>query len=220
MNKKPLIIIFVGVAILISVGAWFFWYQSANTDKVTNKNYIGNSAEECSRIQVLCIAGLERFDDESGCGCQPVTIPADWKLYSSDTVGFSIKYDPSLTLSEDNNTNVRLYKIGPTQRGQTEMYDGIILSVRKISTEDWRSYINAQLDQYKDAGTITEPLHDGILNGISVKEYSASGLGDFKIIFVSVDDQTLLEISYTAPDPTDVGFQKTIDMMLSTFSLN
>ncbi len=35
-----------------------------------NKSYIGNSIEECSRIQFLCALGYVRFNDEKGCGCE------------------------------------------------------------------------------------------------------------------------------------------------------
>lgn len=38
---------------------------------VTEKTYVGNSAEECSRIRFLCVQGTEYFADEKGCGCQP-----------------------------------------------------------------------------------------------------------------------------------------------------
>ncbi len=190
-------------------------------DKREDRNYIGKSVEECSRVQVFCVEGLERFDDETGCGCQSMgSIPTDWKLYSSDTISFSMYYDPSLTFQEDSKTDVRFYKQGPTQRGQTEMYDGMIVSIRKVSVDDGgQVYIDDQIEQYKNVGNITVPLHEGKLNGISVKEYSASGLGDSTIIFVPVDNRTLLEVSYMAPDPTNAGFQKTIDLMLSTFSL-
>lgn len=190
-------------------------------DKREDRNYIGKSVEECSRVHVFCAPGLERFDDETGCGCQPMgSIPTDWKLYSSDTIGFSMYYDPSLTLQEDSKTDVRFYKQGPTQRGQTEMYDGMIVSIRKVSVDDGgQVHIDDQIEQYKNVGNITVPLHESTLNGISVKEYSASGLGDSTIIFVPVDNQILLEVSYMAPDPTSAGFQKTIDLMLSTFSL-
>jgi hypothetical protein len=34
------------------------------------KNYVGHSPEECAQIQVQCIPGFERFDDEKGCGCR------------------------------------------------------------------------------------------------------------------------------------------------------
>lgn len=190
-------------------------------DKREDRNYIGKSVEECSRAQVFCAEGLERFDDETGCGCQPMgSIPTDWKLYLSDTIGFSMYYDPSLTLQESSKTDVRFYKQGPTQRGQTEMYDGMIVSIRKVSVDDGgQVYIDDQIEQYKNVGNITVPLHESTLNGISVKEYSASGLGDSTIIFVPVDNQILLEVSYMVPDPTNAGFQKVVNSMLSTFKL-
>ena len=155
---------------------------------------------------------------------QPVAnkseVGENWKQYSSNNIGFSIKYDSSLIVSEEENNTVRLYKYGPTQRGQTEMYDGIILTVRRVSlTNSAQSYIDAQMEGFKNDGTITVPLHDEKLNGISVKAFSGSGLGDFNLMFVPVNDQTLLEISYMAPDPTNAGFQKTVEMMLSTFQL-
>ncbi len=34
------------------------------------KKYVGNSAEECSRIKFFCAEGYEYFEDENGCGCQ------------------------------------------------------------------------------------------------------------------------------------------------------
>lgn len=225
--KKIKILTLLILLLAIVLGAVYF-IKNKTALKEDNKenniekvdNYVGRSAEECSRIQVVCVAGFERFDNENGCGCQPIAIPTNWKLYSSDIIGFSIQYDPSLTVSEDNNTDVRFYKNGPTQKGQTEMFDGIIVTFRKISvTDGGLSYINAQMEQYKNVGTITELLHDDMLNGIPVKEYSAIGVGNFKIIFVPINNETLLEISYMAPDPTSLGFQKTVDTMLSTFKL-
>lgn len=37
-----------------------------------SRNYVGRSIEECRTIQVLCVEGFERFDDEMGCGCEAV----------------------------------------------------------------------------------------------------------------------------------------------------
>lgn len=65
--KRYLIILVVALA---AVAAWFTFGRNGAGDPAMN--YIGNSAEECSRIQVLCIEGFERFDDEKGCGCRPV----------------------------------------------------------------------------------------------------------------------------------------------------
>ncbi len=37
---------------------------------VPDKNYIGRSADECSRIRFACVPGTEYFADECGCGCR------------------------------------------------------------------------------------------------------------------------------------------------------
>jgi hypothetical protein len=65
------ILISLGI-IVLAVAGWVVWSRT-ETSLDDAKNYVGNSVEECSRIQVMCIAGYERFDDEQGCGCRKVT---------------------------------------------------------------------------------------------------------------------------------------------------
>lgn len=147
-------------------------------------------------------------------------IPNNWKKYSNNTAGFSLKYDPTLTVKEDLQTSIRFYKWGPTQRGQTEIYDGIIFSVQRVDLQKGiEEHINSRMSQFKNVGTITDPLHDSRVNGALVKEFSASSLGDFTLVFVPIDSRTLLEISYMTPDPTNAGFRKVVELMLSSFSL-
>lgn len=67
MRKFLLIAI---VILALAAGAWYFLRPTG--DDIPGANYIGRSPEECSRIQVLCVEGFERFDDASGCGCRPV----------------------------------------------------------------------------------------------------------------------------------------------------
>lgn len=144
-----------------------------------------------------------------------ISTPDNWKEYVNHRAGFSIKYDPTLILQESSQTDVRFYKLGPTQRGQTEMYDGIIFSIQKVNTENGvNEYINSRVEEFKNVGTITEPLHNDKLGTIPIKKFSASSLGDFDLIFISLDDKTLLEISYMAPDPTNAGFKKVAELML------
>lgn len=73
-------IIIAGLIALIVLGALMYLVYllsigdyNSYTDKDTNKNYIGNSAEECLRIQVTCVEGYKRFDDDKGCGCEKVS---------------------------------------------------------------------------------------------------------------------------------------------------
>lgn len=196
IQKRSILIVIV-VVLVAGLFGWMFSWQSWKSVPPVNQTRMSMSDDQTTG-----------------------SIPTDWKLYSSDTMGFSMYYDPSLTLQEDTKTDVRFYKQGPSQRGQTEMYDGVIVTVRKVSVPNGgQVYIDDQIEQYKNVGNIIVPLHDSKLNGISTKEYGASGFGDAKMIFVPINNQTLLEVSYMVPDPTNAGFQKTVDLMLSTFKL-
>ena len=61
---------------LIVLGGVFFYLDSQRVviDECNydSGNYVGKSADECSRVQVLCAEGFERFDDSCGCGCKSV----------------------------------------------------------------------------------------------------------------------------------------------------
>ncbi len=147
-------------------------------------------------------------------------IPDNWKTYSNSSKGFSVQFDPTLT-QEDSGDDVRFYKWGPTQRGETEMYDGIIVTFHKVNISNSHDdYIDSRVTEFQQVGTITEPLHASDLNGLAVKQFRANSLGDFTLIFIPINSGTLLELSYMAPDPTGAGFQEIIDKMLSTFKLS
>jgi hypothetical protein len=45
---------------------------SCTIDSVDERNYISFDADECLRMEILCIEGFSQFSDETGCGCEPV----------------------------------------------------------------------------------------------------------------------------------------------------
>lgn len=148
----------------------------------------------------------------------PVTVtPVDWKAYTSETLGISLRYDPTFTMSEDAPEQVRIYKWGPTQRGQTEMYDGVLIDFRRVTLkESFEAYLDRRVKEFQEVGTITRPLSDYDVNGQAAKVLSVSALGDFTLIFVLLSDNSILEISTMAPDPTGAGFQNIVDQILAT----
>ena len=209
----------IGIIIILVVAAIII-FVPREPAMISDDKYIGHSVEECSRIQEMCIQGMQRFDDETGCGCEPVPVPDGWKMYTNNDMGFSMAYDPSLTVQQDNDNEVRFYRNGPTQKGQTEMYDGMLLSVQKITApEGVQAYIDTHIKEVAESSTITAPLRTGMLNGLSIQTFDASGLGDFTTIFIPVDDANLFELSYMVVDPTNAGFQETMDAILSSISL-
>jgi len=63
-------ILIVGIVAVAGIGLYFISQQQ--TAETSDKNYVGYSVEECSRIQVTCVEGFQRFDDDSGCGCEVI----------------------------------------------------------------------------------------------------------------------------------------------------
>ncbi len=149
----------------------------------------------------------------------PVETPAGWREHVSQGVGIRFAYPPELTLHEDAPDQVRLSQWGPTQRGQTEMYDGLILSFRRVMPEgSFEAFLEAQLAQFRETGSITAPLSDTVFNGRPARTFGASGLGDYTLVYVPQEGGAVLEISVLAPDPTGAGFQRKADQVLSTVS--
>ncbi len=168
-------------------------------------------------IAVLALSAVAWFAFRDSLFSQ---IPENWETYTSSTQGFSLRHDPTLTVVDDGQNGVRLYKWGPTQKGETELYDGILLSVRKVATpQGGEAYLTDQIQQMTQHGTITASLSKDRLNGLSVQRMEFSGLGDYTFIFVPVGDSHLIEIAFIVPDPTMAGFRNTVDLMLSTFKL-
>lgn len=147
-------------------------------------------------------------------------VPSDWEVYTNPDIGFSIKYDPDLKISQRAKQDISLYMYGPTQKGETEMYDGLTLSFRRAQfTGSIDDYVQKEMGQFSAIGQITTPLHDITINNTPAKSFSASGVGDYTVIFVPLDDTSVIEVAYIDPDPGSLGFQKDIDLMLSTFEL-
>ena len=63
-NKFPVIPVVIGIAVIaLAIAGWFVYSSTQNQEQGAISNYVGNSPEECSRIQVICIEGLQRFDE-------------------------------------------------------------------------------------------------------------------------------------------------------------
>ena len=100
-------IIIVSLIALIVLGILIYLIYSLNmtnynddykNNEDSNNNYIGNSVEECSRIQFICTEGYKRFDDNNGCGCEKIADENSNKNYcypESREAGACITlYDP------------------------------------------------------------------------------------------------------------------------------
>lgn len=145
--------------------------------------------------------------------------------YLDSTKTFSFLYPNDFKLDESDPKHVRIYKQGTTQKGQTEMYDGVILVFEVVSLDN--KNLSSWVDDY-----IKNATADGTLEvtegkkGFSIKNYPGfgfkmRGLGESQYYVLEKDatsTQAVLITSLVA-DPGNLGFQKQVDDSLNTLQL-
>jgi hypothetical protein len=151
------------------------------------------------------------------------TLKAGGSSYKDPKGIYTILYPSDYKFDTQNEGQYsRIYKTGPTQKGQTEMYDGVIISIESIDlgTESLDNFVNKRLSEATADGTsvVEEPKQQIILNTYPGYTYSTRGLGTTKHIVLQKgsDSKFAIDITTLVSDPTNTGFQKEVDTIIST----
>ena len=147
---------------------------------------------------------------------------ANWLSYADESVCYTFKYPQEITFKirpEEKIIHLSLW--GPTQKQDTEFYDGISLSFSfplEIGGAALSDYVDSQIEESKQHGEILKSKETITINGINGYTYTSQGLGTFQNIFLQSPDKTCtVEITNATADPSNQGYQKTVDKILSTF---
>lgn len=124
--------------------------------------------------------------------------------------------------SQDGDKYVRLVKRGATQKGQTEMYDGVIVVLETVdlqgqSLTDW---VDTRIKEATADGTseVLQPKTATTLNSYPGFTYQVRSLGSSTYLVVQKDTQSrwAVSISFLVADPQNLGYQAEVDALLST----
>lgn len=142
----------------------------------------------------------------------------DWETYTSYKLGFSLQYPKHMKLEERDNV-VYLTVWGPTQRTETEFYDGISLSFSygPLGNRSLKEYVDIHAQHSTTGAEILIPPAIIVIIGISGYSYRVRGAGDFSEIYLPFGSDGYFRIIDGTADPTGKGFQKTVNEILSTF---
>ena len=150
---------------------------------------------------------------------------AGWITHTANNICYTFKYPQEVELKERKQENlIHLSLWGPTQKADTEFYDGISLTFSfplDTGGMDLKSYVDSKIEEFKQFGEILKPREEIIINGIKGYTYTAEGLGIFQYIYLqSPDKSCTVEIVNATFDPTNQGYLQTVDQILSTFEFN
>lgn len=145
--------------------------------------------------------------------------------YSDPNGVYVFLYPNDYVIDSKDPQQVRVYKNGPTQKGQTEMYDGVIVNMGKVSLNGKKlsEWVDSKINEATADGTseVVKAKMSTTLNNYPGFSYTLRGLGIFETIVVQKDSNSdnAIVINTMVADPTNVGFQKQVDATLSTLQI-
>ncbi|MDD3679286.1 MAG: hypothetical protein PHX72_00265 [Candidatus Shapirobacteria bacterium] len=214
-SKSPLVAGLILLLILLLVGvAGYFFYQ----------NYqLKQSLDRAVNQQTL---DTTLFLSPAPSVVTPTTSPVEdqtrnWLTYLNVNTFYAFKYPQEISL-EERDSVIILSLPGPTQKEDTEFYDGISLSFSyhfSLDSITLEEYAISKMEELKQHGQITKPVTEINIGQLSGYTFTASSLGEFEYIFLSSSDETLaVEIINGTSDPTGQGYQNIVDNILLTFA--
>ncbi|MBI5044586.1 MAG: hypothetical protein HZC02_01560 [Candidatus Levybacteria bacterium] len=201
----------IGVIIVTSfvIGGAFLLIQNNTTRQLpkslSESNQVAPSSSSSEIIDKLKAGGSSLSDPK---GVFSILYPNDYK-----------------TDTQNNGQYIRIYKTGSTQRGQTEMYDGVIITFESITlnSQKLESFVDEHIKSSTVDGTTTvsQPKRATVVNGYPGFSYTLHGLGESTYIVLQKDTQSdyAVSISYAVMDPEKVGYQQEVDATFSTIQL-
>lgn len=154
---------------------------------------------------------------------EEVTVSPDWLQYRSDELGISFSYPSEMDLYEDEDKTVRLLLVGPSQAYATEMFDGIVLIFSKgvyesKTLEDHveKISVSKREDLIYESVTDIERKSVGKYTGYGFEEVS---LGRYVNIYLPMEENMFLNISYFLEDPEGQGFEDILEEIFKSLSM-
>lgn len=126
---------------------------------------------------------------------------------------------------QNNGQYTRIYKTGATQKGQTEMYDGVIMvfesiDLNKQSLEQW---VDKNIEQSTADGTVelTKAKKAIKINDYSGFTYEVRGLGTSTYVVIQRESNSPhgVNINFAVNDPEQIGYESEVNEILQTLQL-
>lgn len=150
--------------------------------------------------------------------------------YADPTGVFTVLYPNEYAVDSQENamtkqTITRLTKRGATQKGQTEIYDGVLIvfEVTPLEGKTLEQWVDESIKQSTENGMseLTSPKKATTLQGYKGFTYKIRGLGESEYLVIQKDanSQYGVVITTLVADPEKVGYQREVDEILRTLEL-
>jgi hypothetical protein len=173
---------------------------------------VGRTGPNCE-FEACPSGGAMINDTNSGQTSSGTTVPAGWQTYAAAEFGFKFSYPPTaeVRVQESYPPSYVVFQKGPTQQGQTELYDGLNVIFQPQQKADSSLTLNQVLANYLSQQTtdgttqVIQPLRPTTINSIPGFTYTIRGLGEFTTVaFELPQEGYYLAITNGSSDPQGV----------------
>lgn len=212
MQKGSLAIVLLILVLIAAVlgGGYYFGMQKSSTTQSYKQNPTIFKTPEAIAIKSTLDIPSQDY------------IPSDWKTYTSVKHGFTIKYPAEAKIDPNKDNRYVLFLItGPTQKEQTELYDAfyLLFTSGSLDGKTLQEYTESQGKAIEGVGEVIKPISTIRLANLDGFTYRVRGLGEYTHILLSPKPNVFFEIIDGTNDPTDKGFNKIVEMMLSSLEV-
>lgn len=214
-SNKTLITIIILLVILlvlilggVLVGGYFLWQKDGSNKKAEKAN---NSVSETPTFPPTVILTPTLIKENN----------SDWKKFLSEKIGFKISYPAEVTLKEVEDGSVNLSVWGPTQREQTEFYDGININIRsgQLNGRTLMQIADSEVENAKDYGEVLIYPKAITINGREGVTLKTRGLGEFTYIYLPSSNNKYIVITDGTNDPTNKGYAEMVGKILGSLEV-
>ena len=214
MNKLVTITL-AFLIILAALGYYFYFQKTEKIEETMINEYPVQSDAQAS-------LGMAKSLEASSEGIE--ALRTSGKSYLNPQGLFSFLYPKDYIQDLQGEKIVRIYKKGPTQKGQTEMYDGVILTLEPITIDkDLNSWVEDYIHNQTQDGTsqLVEEKSELSINNYPGYTFKLRGLGESEYYVLQKDtaSKNALVITMMVADPTKQGFQEEVNNIISTIQL-
>lgn len=197
-------VVIVGIIVIVIFAFYSFWSKTKTSLNLPSPTPVSSLQADPIKVDELKQGGSSYSDPN---GVYVFLYPSEYKL---DT--------------QNNGEVVRIYKVGPTQKGQTEIYDGVVMTFEKQNLngkglENWTSdYIKSLTNG--DTIELIKDKEKTQVNGQVAYTFVLRGLGEHQYYSISKTNSDFVIISASnVSDPGNLGFQKEVDAILTTLEI-
>lgn len=212
-QRMTVVLMAIGVSVTALVFLFVIYMMPKRPQTTTENTVYGSPTEMPIETEAL------PTDVASPSADTDVPVPVGWQQYQNPAFGFSLYYPADIQIADRGPEGIQAFKLGPTQKGQTEMYDGINVSIKTGSrTGDLMTFVQSEQTRIKTEPSTIEvgEISQRTIGPYTGYQFTVRTIGDGTYLYLPKGPDGYYRVVDGTLDPSNAGFAAIVKTMIST----